>query len=230
MIIQLTAEEVTRIVIKHLNNNIAGIDGVDFHSGFGYIDGKITMVVALEQDLPSNLFDSEDDSEESEEEENNDQNGSNEPKAPKAKGTGKRTRRTRAQIEEDERREREAAKKEADQPVVAPVETQTEVPADQTPPFVVDEPAPTPVTEAVEAKSDENLFAADPAVAEPVKEDPVETDAALFDTGATNNPFAEPGDAVAESSDTNLFSVDSNTDSEFQKPVEDNTQVFDLFK
>lgn len=216
MLIHLSREE----IIKIIEERFAFTHQLHGTADIGFIDGDLVGVLAIKEDLPD-LFDiDETDPEPVTESTRNTFEAKGQPVKP-----AKRKRRTRAEIEADE------AKAKAKDPEPTPVTDPVTDPKDtDTPPFETDPVAPAAdEVAAVEEKADEpNPFVTDPepevvAEAKPVE---AEEDNPFADAGATSDPFA---DGNTPASDNNFFSVNEPDSSEFNKPAEDNTDVFKLF-
>ncbi len=217
MLIHLSREEIINII----EGRFRVANDIDGKADIGFVDGDLVGVLAVGEDLPD-LFDTDETYPEPKEEGTR---NTFEAKGAAVKPV-KRKRRTRAEIEADE------AKSKAKDPEPTPVADPVTDPEDtDTPPFETDPVAPAAdEVAAVEEKAEDepNPFATEsaPEVVAQAKPVDAEEDNPFADAGATNDPFA---DSNAPASDNNFFSVNEPDSAEFNKPAEDNTDVFKLF-
>lgn len=214
MLIRMSREEIIANLQSYMDKQYGLVGILDI----GFEDNELTAVMAVGENLPDDLFDTD-----SEEEPSVIESApKSDDKAP-AKPV-KRTRRTRAQIEADE-----AKQKAEEAKPVTPTED------DSKPPFDTDPVAPAAAEVAAQEETakpveeEPNPFAeaeATPKQESDEEADPANEDNPFADAGATSDPFASSSEPA---SDTNFFSVDGNTSEEFNKPAEDNQDVFKLF-
>lgn len=228
MLIYLDRDDILDAIKAQLGQSL-NISIVD--ADLGFINNEPTVVIAVNQDLPDDLFE-EDSSEISSNQEVNVTSDMVELVGTKeAKGGKRRKRRTRAEIEADEAKAKQAAETQQSSAPVA--ETKAEAPDE-----IVAEAQTQKAEEVLEAKSEEAADTAE-AVENPFETAAVEEDNLFSDSqsaatssvaeevpepqGATTNPFG----------DDNLFAdageahVDSPVKQEggFAKPAEDDDAI-----
>lgn len=216
MLIHLSREEIINII----EGRFRVANDIDGKADIGFVDGDLVGVLAVGECLPD-LFDTDETDPEPKEEGTR---NTFEAKGAAVK-PAKRKRRTRAEIEADE-----AKQKAEEANSVTPVENDADKP-----PFDTDPVTPTAAEVAAQEETakpveeEPNPFAeaeATPKQESDEEADPANEDNPFADAGATPDPFASSSEPA---SDTNFFSVDGNTSEEFNKPAEDNQDVFKLF-